>query len=375
MTTDAVRRDVHARRTAAQRLTGPAASGPEQVVGELLAVQAQDAPLARLGIALRAGGHVGDVGAAVDAGRLVRTHVLRPTWHYVRADDLPWLLELTSPRVLSGLASRHRQLGLDPPLVARGLDAIAAELGSGPQTRRALQARLVERGVLTVDPLVGQRMAHLLLLAELDGLIASGRSVGQEHAYRLWGVPAPGRDREAAIVELTRRFFAHHGPASVGDLMRWVRLNRGEITRAIAQLGDALGFLAADGVRLYFAPDAPPPDPLPRAHVLSTFDEAFLSYRDVPWLRARGHPLGNTPYRWSEAGGGPVLVDLADAGTWRRAERPGRLGVRLELATGLMASGRREVASALRRVIAALAAPGAEVSVEEGGVPFDVRTS
>lgn len=105
MTSDAARRDIRARRLAAQRLTGPSASGPEQVVGELLAVQSQDAPLARLGIALRAGCHTDAVVAAIDAGRLVRTHVLRPTWHYVLATDLPWLLELTSPRVVSGMAS------------------------------------------------------------------------------------------------------------------------------------------------------------------------------------------------------------------------------------------------------------------------------
>jgi len=365
MTSDAARRDIRARRLAAQRLTGPSASGPEQVVGELLAVQSQDAPLARLGIALRAGCHTDAVVAAIDAGRLVRTHVLRPTWHYVLATDLPWLLELTSPRVVSGMASRHRQLGLDDPaLVARALDALAARLADGPLTRQQLQACLVERGTLAVDPLLGQRMGHLLLLAELDGLIASGPLASREHTYRLWDAPAPGRDREDAIAELTRRFFAHHGPASIADLMRWVRLNRREISAAIGLLGDRLAHTDADGVRLYFDPDAPPPDPRPRAHLLSTFDEAFLTYRDVPWPRSGGHPSGDAPYRWAESGGGPILLDLADAGSWRRTERPGRLTVRLDLAA-LSASGRREVALAARRVADALSAPGTQIDLEE----------
>jgi Winged helix DNA-binding domain len=358
---------IHEQRLATQRLTGPAASSPEQVVGELLAVQSQDAPLARLAIAQRFDGHTDAVAAALDAGRLVRTHVLRPTWHYVLRDDLAWLLELTAPRILSGNAARHRQLGLDDPAVVAGLlDAIAAHLADGlPVTRHQLQAHLLDRGLLTANPLVGQQMAHVLLQAELNALVASGPLAGREHTYTRWDAPAPGRDRPEAIAELTHRFFAHHGPASVADLMRWVRLNGTEIRRAIAALGNRLAHTNGGGVPLYFAPDSvlPPARPA-RAHLISTFDEAFLSYRDVRWPRAAGHPLGDDPYRWAEAGGGPVLCDLEDVGTWRRVDKPGRLNVRLSLATGLSASGRREVTSAAERAAAALAGDGATVTIE-----------
>jgi len=359
--------EIHQQRLATQRLTGPAASTPEQVVGELLAVQSQDAPLARLAIAQRVGGHTDAVAAAVGSGRLVRTHVLRPTWHYVLREDLAWLLELTAPRILSGNAARHRQLGLDDPAVVAGLlDAIAARLADGrAATRPELQDHLLAQALLTPDPLVGQRMAHILMLAELNGVVASGPSAGREHTYTSWDAPAPGRDRATAIADLTRRFFAHHGPASVADLMRWVRLNGSEIRAAIAGLGDRLACTDADGVPLYFAPDAAlPPQRPARAHLLSTFDEAFLSYRDVRWPRAAGHPLGDDPYRWAEAGGGPVLCDLADVGTWRRVDKPGRLTVRLALATGLSASGRREVTFAAERAAAALAGAGATVAIE-----------
>lgn len=358
---------IRAQRLATQRLTGPAASTPEQAVGELLAVQSQDAPLARLAIAQRAARHTDAVVAAIDSGRLVRTHVLRPTWHYVLRDDLPWLLELTAPRILSGNAARHRQLGLDDPArVAAVLDGVSAALSDGePRTRPRLQAELLARGLLTANPLLGQQMAHVLMLAELNGLITSGPLAAGEHTYAPWDAPAPGRDRPEAVADLAHRFFAHHGPASVADLMRWVRLGRAEIREAIAALGDRLAHADADGVRLFFAPDAvlPPGRPV-RAHLLSTFDEAFLSYRDVRWPRAAGHPLGNVPYRWSETGGGPVLCDLADVGTWRRAERPGRLTLTLRLATDLPASGRAEVTAAAERAASTLARDGAAVTVE-----------
>ena len=95
------RTDVLQARLATQRLSGPPAANPTQAVSELLCVQSQDAPLARAMIAQRCeGGAEAGVVAAI-AGDIVRTHVLRPTWHYVAAADLRWLLGLTSPTVSS----------------------------------------------------------------------------------------------------------------------------------------------------------------------------------------------------------------------------------------------------------------------------------
>ncbi len=415
--------DIWTHRLMAQRLAGPPAASPEHAVGELLAVQAQEAPLARLAIAQRCSGRpprqtdvpstsrpLDAVVSAIDAGRIVRTHVLRPTWHYVLRDDLPWLLELTAARIASGLASRHRNLGLaDPSVRSTLLDAVTTLLSDGPVTRPVIQEHLLSRGLLERDPLVGQRMAHVLLLAELEGLVASGPHARGEHTYAPWDRPAPRRDRDEAIAELTRRFFVHHGPASVADLMRWVRLNKSEIARAIAALGDALECVDVDGVRLYLGADVVSTSSTSTVvstsstsgdstspvvstsstsgvvstgstsggststFLLSTFDEAFLSYRDVPWARADGHPLADAPYRWSEAGGGPVIHDLQDAGSWRRTVKPGRLIVRLDLATSLDGRARASIEEEARRT-AALIDPDAEVALEHGNVPWGVRS-
>ena len=40
-----------------------------------------------------------DLAALLDDGAVLRTHVLRPTWHFVRAEDIGWVLDLTGPRV------------------------------------------------------------------------------------------------------------------------------------------------------------------------------------------------------------------------------------------------------------------------------------
>ena len=132
---------VIAARLATQRLTGPPAGSPLQVVRELLAVQAQDAPLARAMVALRCAGTASDVAAAVASGEIVRTHVLRPTWHYVAAVDLRPLLALTSPKVESGMASRHRQLELAGRPLDAALETVLARLDAD---RSRLQLREAE---------------------------------------------------------------------------------------------------------------------------------------------------------------------------------------------------------------------------------------
>ena len=49
----------------------------------------------------------------------MRTHVLRPTWHFVTPQDLRWLLALTAPRVHQLNAYYYRQSGLDAAALAR----------------------------------------------------------------------------------------------------------------------------------------------------------------------------------------------------------------------------------------------------------------
>jgi hypothetical protein len=66
-----------------------------------------------------------------DAG-VLRTHVLRPTWHFVWADDIGWLLDLTGSRVRRVAGQQLRTAhGLDEPGIARAMDAVAQTLATG----------------------------------------------------------------------------------------------------------------------------------------------------------------------------------------------------------------------------------------------------
>ena len=346
---------VLAQRLATQRLTGPA-TDPATVVRELLCVQAQDAPLSRYSIALRTAGTEAAVRKAIDSGEIVRTHILRPTWHYVAAEDLRWILQLTSAKVESGMAARHRQLGLDEPLIAASMDALRQRLRHGEfATRKELATWLVDQRLFQPSsPLFGQQVGHTLMLAELRGLICSGPLKENEHSYALVEeiIPAArAKDREEAVTELVFRFFASHGPVAVRDLVRWTRLTQTEIKRAIAQLDDRVEIIEMNGDTLWFAPEAlKEPVRVRRAFLLSVFDEAFLSYRHAGFPALDEHPSADMPNRFTEAGGGPVICDLRDVGTWKRTIRKGAVDITLTVARSLDAEQRNEIGHAAYRL-------------------------
>jgi len=353
------RRDVLAARLANQRLTGPPADSPEQVVTELLCVQAQDAALARAMIAYRTAGPVAAVDAAVADGRLVRTHILRPTWHYVTAADLRWVLGLTAPR--GGVPNaRERQLGIDEALIGRALDVVAERLaGRRYAVRRALGAALEEAGVLDrANPLFNQQVGHLVGFAEYRAVACSAPVASPEHHYALVDevVPAePPRDRTDAITELVHRFIGGHGPVSLRELQRWTPLTLVDLRGALERLGDRVESQVVDGVELWSEPGRGLPGTRPRrALLLSIFDEAFLTYPQLNFPRSDGHPYAEVTYRFAEAGGGVVICDLHDVGVWKRRVVRGTVEVGLELDPGLDAGQRRAVDEAVERLRATI---------------------
>ncbi len=336
-------------RLAAQRITSAPFADPVDAVRFLLCVQAQDAPLARYSVGLRvseADDH--HITAALDQGRILRTHILRPTWHFVAAEDLRWILALTSPKVESGLAGRHRQLGIDQST----LEGAQVELADMLQQRNFSTApEIAERLAEVGHGSSREVVRHLLLVAELRGLVCSGPLRGSTHTYGLVDelvAPAPPVDRDVAIRELVHRFFAGHGPASEQDLRRWTTLTLTEIRGALAELGDVLEAVSYGDETLWFeAGSVSRRADRRRATLLPTFDEAYLPYKTVGMARMAGHPRGQEPHSFAEAGGGVVVVDSRDGGWWKRTLQ-GRdsMSIRLGLASKLTGHQRQAIEEA-----------------------------
>ncbi len=233
--------DQRCARISSQLLAGPPAGSPEEVVGHLLAVQAQDERGFRLAVRSRTSGLLAsDVDDALSVRRsLLVTWLNRGTLHLVRPEDYWWMHPLTTPRLAAANARRLRQEGVNAAQAEHGVDAIVDAVSSeGPQTRQALRRRLDEAGVRTA----GQALVHLLVASSLRGHIVRGPIIDGQHAYvavRDWlGQPPAPLDPGEALARLARRYLASHGPASARDLAKWSGITLSDARRGLAAIAD-----------------------------------------------------------------------------------------------------------------------------------------
>lgn len=312
------------RRLATQRLSGAPLPRAGDVVRSLTAMQAQDAPMAAWSLGLRSRHRT--YAAVLDElrrGTVLRTHVLRPTWHLVPAEDLRWLQRLTGAKVEAGMAARHRQLGLDGPSLDRAVGAVLALVaGGGHPTRSELGQGLLGPGLAPGLPVTGERLSHVLLVAEIRGLLCSGPPRGAEHTYALVDEevargPLDTLDAPEAATLLVRRFFAGHGPAGERDLARWCTLTLTQIRAALAELAGELEAVEVEGHTLWFDPLVPARTARRHAaYLVPVFDEAFLTYSDLGFPRSR--PELPRVGLWARQGGGVVVADGRDIGMFAR---------------------------------------------------------
>ena len=312
--------DVLYRRLYTQRLLGEPFERPEEVVGWLVGVQSQDYPGASWSLAQRVGGCTeADVRRAFDEGRILRTHLLRPTWHLVTPDDIRMLLMLTAPRVKVLNAHMNRKLELDDAILARTKAIIARALEGGRQlTRKEINVLLEAEGISAQ----GQRLAYIVMDAELDGLICSGAIRGKQHTYALLDERAPnGRTLpyDEALTELTRRFFTSHGPATQNDFVRWSGLTVAVVKQGLDMVASQLERIEVDGQELWLSPDgADTPTGRPDttlAFLLPEFDECFLTYPTLNFPNTRGDI---DDLNWIGVFDRPIVIDARRVGAWKR---------------------------------------------------------
>jgi hypothetical protein len=282
-------------RLRAQHLVAPFAGSAHDVVRSLLAVQAENPGQAEWAVGTRTRRrNPADLARLLDEGVVVRTHVLRPTWHFVCADDLGWLLDLTGPRVQRVTGQQLRTVhGLDDAAVDRAVSVVVEAIGAnGALTRSQLGEELASRGVSGRGPSGGGQFLMILLAhAELAGLICSGRRVDGEHTYARLSDRAPSTrrlDRDEALAELALRYMTGHGPATERDLAYWASLTLGQARAGLDQVRDRLERFDHGGRTYWHAPgEAPPTDPSatqPRGHLLQILDESYRGYQDSRWV-------------------------------------------------------------------------------------------
>ncbi len=254
----------------------------EAVVQWQGAVQSQDYAGAKWALGLRLAKATDDeVERAFTNGSILRTHVLRPTWHFVTPADIRWMLALTAPRVNALNAYQYRKCELDEVTFTRSHRALEKALQGGKQlTREELRGALQQAGIDTSD----LRMTHLMMQAELAGLVCSGARRGKQFTYALLEErvpPAPSLTRDEALFALVQRYFASRGPATLQDFVWWSGLTMADARRGIEQVKFRFEQEVVGGQTYWSAaPVSPPKDLSLTAHLLPNYDEYFIGFKD-----------------------------------------------------------------------------------------------
>lgn len=315
------------RRLFQQRLTQNTFATPGEVVSWLGAVQGQEYTDTKWAQGMRMAHAVDDdVERAFNEGQILRTHIMRPTWHFVTPADIRWIQALTGPRVHAGNAYMYRRLELDEDLLLRCNDLLAGALEGGKQlTRTELGDLLARQGIDTTD---GMRLGYIIHHAELDALVCSGPRRGKQFTYMLLAERAPQArilPREEALAELTRRYYTGHGPATVQDFSWWSGLTIADVKAGIAMIADQLGSEEIDGQTCYFSALHPPAaSPTSLAFLLPTYDEYVIGYANFNRSRTGGQELERTMvYDSTIVHGGRFI------GTWRRTFQKNSVTIQL----------------------------------------------
>lgn len=312
-------------RLAQQQLTAPSFTGAGQVVQWLCAVQSQDYAGGIWAIALRARGLTEqDVNRAFDAGEILRTHVMRPTWHFVAPADLRWLLMLTAPRVHAIGASYLRKAELTPGLLARCHRVFEKSLAGGTAlTRNELGAALGRAGIEAT----AARLGLIAMNAELDGLICSGPRRGKQFTYALLEErvpPSATRSREEALAEIATRYFTSHGPATLHDMTWWSGLALRDVREGVALAGTSLAHITVGDLTYWFDASLSGTSGRPSGtYLLPNYDEFLIAYRDRGLsVLPRADGVVDNPIFAHQ-----VVADGRVVGSWQRTIAPRRAAI------------------------------------------------
>jgi len=255
---------------------------PREIVAYLGAVQAQDYAGAKWALGLRLQkSNDAAIDKAMAEGSIIRTHVLRPTWHFVSPADARWMIGLTAPRINALMAPWYRKLEMDSYVLKQSNDALARALEGGKQLDRAgMMAVLNNAGVKTND----LRFIHLLMRAELDKVICSGGRQGKQFTYALFDDRVPTADsftKEEALGELAKRYFLSRGPATLQDFTWWSGLAAADAKSGLEMVKPDLTCMTVNSREFWMARNLPGTrGKVPVAHLLPAFDEFAVAYKD-----------------------------------------------------------------------------------------------
>jgi hypothetical protein len=221
------------------------------------------------------------VNEALSKGEILRTHVLRPTWHFVAPENIRWMLALSAERIKSSARSRDRDLGIIEALYDTTNQLIRKILEGRQLTREILGKELKKAGI-TVD---SSRMTHFLMRAEVEGIVCSGATVGKEQTYALLDDRVPAYksvSKDEALEKLCRIYFTSHSPDTIADFAWWSGLSMNEARQGMEAIKTEFTKMEICDSTYYFSDNIPDENAqtMQSTYLLPAFDEYIISYRN-----------------------------------------------------------------------------------------------
>lgn len=302
----------------------------KELVKWLGAMQAQDFAMAKWAIGLRIINATKQlIETAYNQGDIIRTHLLRPTWHIVAAEDVYWILELTAPRIKPLLKSRDKHLELTEEIYSRSNRLLENILSNCMNlTREELSVEYTKINIKTDE----NRLSHILLRAELDGIVCSGPLKGNKLTYCLLENRVPDKkllNSDESLAELANRYFNGHGPATLPDFVWWSGLSITDARKGLEMNKSGLISETIESETYWFPNQHSIKCNDSSLHLLPAFDELLISYRN------RSATISDSLNKKAISNNGIfrplVVVDGQVTGIWKQTTIKNKIQIEIDL--------------------------------------------
>lgn len=268
-------------RLVSQKLYKTDKCSPQEIVKHFGAMQAQDYAMAKWAIGSRCDASEKEIEEAINSGKIIRTHILRPTWHFVAPEDIYWMLDLAGPQVKRMTISGAKKFGFDAKKLEQANNSIEKLLsGNNHLTRDEIMQELGIKRTSKEDFLSAAIMMH----AEQDGLVCNGRMKGKKITYALLEErvqkPKIKLTKEEGLTKLAKRYFESHGPATLLDFSWWSGFSPTICKNAINAIELQLNSIEIESQTYYYKNQ--PINSISTnesVHFLPAFDEILISYK------------------------------------------------------------------------------------------------
>jgi hypothetical protein len=313
-----------------QQIVETSFKSPVEMVQWFGAVQGQEYAQTKWGLGLRLS-HLkdADIENAINEGEILRTHLLRPTWHFVAADNIRWLLTLTAPRVHIANGYMYRKMELDEKTFSRCIDIIIKILqGNNHLTRVEINKEFARNKIVAH----GHRLSYIMMYAELEKIICSGIRQGNQFTYALLDErvkPAQHITDDEALNHLTAQYFKSRGPATIQDYATWSGLSLKDCKRGVESIKNKLQTITTDDAEYYVSDDAVFTDkPMENIYLLPIFDEYIMGYKDrsaiMEYKKSRNE---KSSFKYNCM----IIYDGQIIGTWKRTVKNKQIELEYDL--------------------------------------------